>query len=206
VDLDGPVLENSLKYHSLYSNLLGDKGKSLLKLEEYWNLKRDEISEREILRRTCTDEKIIAAYLENWKKLIESPEYLKKDKLQPGSKEKLQEWSKSVDVYLVTLRKNRMTLEQQLRDLDIHRFFKSILTHDQNDGTWKVKRDLMKPFVEESRKSYMIGDTEVDIMAGRALGCVCFAVTCGIRTRAKLETCKPDFFVGSLSEVNLEKS
>ena len=40
-DFDGPILDCSVKYHNLYSELMKDEGLDVLSLEEYWEKKRD---------------------------------------------------------------------------------------------------------------------------------------------------------------------
>jgi phosphoglycolate phosphatase-like HAD superfamily hydrolase len=90
-------------------------------------------------------------------------------------------------------------LLSQLDALGLRAFFDEILTAEPRGGaSWRAKVDL----IEASRRARpgltILGDTEVDIRAGKALGMWTVAVTSGIRSRASLEAEHPDQIVDSL--------
>lgn len=50
-------------------------------------------------------------------------------------------------------------------------------------------------------ETVMVGDSEADILAGRAAGITTCAVTGGFHTREELETCEPDLIIDRLPEL-----
>ena len=82
-DLDGPILDVSEKYHTLYKNILLENNMQALSKKEYWNLKKSKTTLSEILAKTNSD-KLLEEFKNLWLIYIETHKYQKLDKLQNG--------------------------------------------------------------------------------------------------------------------------
>ena len=55
-DLDGPILDVSAKYYRVYHDLLDEFGFPSLPRDQYWEAKRNKVSDESILRKTGAEE------------------------------------------------------------------------------------------------------------------------------------------------------
>ncbi|MDY6987437.1 MAG: HAD family hydrolase [Thermodesulfobacteriota bacterium] len=204
LDLDGPILDVSNRYYAIYTDLLEEAGYTPLHISEYWAHKRNRLPETKILARTCP-RPFVAAYTKKRLGLIEESRYLKMDTLQPGVAQLIAQWAKDHNLYLVTLRNNRDALLRELSYLGIRKYFLKVLSESDNDGSWRVKYRLVSPVADDAKRSIMVGDTEADVEAGRAVGLTTVAVTCGIRSRALLMEAKPDYVFEDMRGIHLEE-
>lgn len=192
LDLDGPILDNREKYYNIYRDLLGSRLSGLLDKQEYWTLKRKKTPERKILEGI-----VPLAEIDNYEKerlrRIEVFEYLKQDKLQPAIIDTICQWKKHHHIYLVTIRKNRQTLIQQLEHFGLFGLFDYVFSEDNNIGDWTVKVNLLRNEISDPLNCVIIGDTEADIDAGKHLGIKTVGVTCGIRSCEFLTALHPDY-------------
>jgi phosphoglycolate phosphatase-like HAD superfamily hydrolase len=202
-DLDGPILDVSEKYYRVYSDILSQNGFKVLPKSEYWNAKRDRISEGIILKRSMA-EPFLEKYQYERKLLIESDPYLIYDKLQDGAIQTLEKLSKSNELVLVTLRTVSEQLHKQLGYLNLKRFFITVLSSaEETTPRWRTKYNLIKSFLDKqmSREGILIGDTETDILAGRNLELKTIAVLNGIRSYKILKEANPHYIINSIKEI-----
>lgn len=81
-------------------------------------------------------------------------------------------------------------------------FISSDQVEEGRPHTYMIKELMKRNGITESNAVVKVGDTEVDVMEGRAALCgKVIAVTTGAYTRAQLETYRPDFIIDSLSEL-----
>lgn len=205
LDLDGPILDNRPKYIALHRQLLNDASGLALAEEEYWGLKRALVPETEILSRCGVPTIQWDDYLRRRQAYIEHQQFLKLDRVWPGVKDWLVEQGATHAIYLVTLRKRRKPLFQQLARLGLLQLFEAILSEEANDGSADVKVRLMTPYLEFAKDAVMIGDTEADVQAAKQTNVASIAVTCGIRDRSLLEAEMPDQICPRLIDVNLRQ-
>lgn len=196
-DLDGPILDVRPRYIHLYRSLAAKHGATgpLMADADYWELKRQRIPEKEIVRRSGLPDHHFAAYWDERMALIESEECLARDRLHPFFEETVKSLPHSADKYIATLRNRRAPLLIQLDRLGLTSLFAAILSEDDNAGDAGAKENLVRRsgILDGYQGSlYFVGDTEVDILAARNLGAVAVAVECGIRNRAALERGRPD--------------
>jgi len=191
LDLDGPVLDVSRRYYLIYRDLLKQAGYLPLGQNSYWSLKRLKVTEAAIVQRIMS-ECGVSAYIDQRAQLLEDSTYLVYDMLQPGVLDTLKGWSKQHRLYLVTLRRNRVALMSQLKLLGISSVFEEIFCAQDADQSWKTKCEWMRSSCVTNREAVIVGDTEVDVLAGRAAGIQTISVTCGIRSRRFLEQLSPD--------------
>src|SRR5262249_59271517 len=88
-----------------------------------------------------------------------------------------------------------------LRDPPLPLFFERV-TAGRGDGTPMAKAALIRRSgFSWDPGSALIGDTEIDVESGRALGLRTAALGCGIRTPALLQICSPDVLLDDLRQV-----
>lgn len=206
IDLDGPIINCEKRYYEVYKdiviNLCGDP----IPKEEYWNKKRNRISEENILKQSNVKINDFDHFRDMKISLIEEEKYLEMDSLHKDSRQLLKNM-KSVfgTIILITLRRNNIALEKQLNKFNIRQYFDFILSGFNNEiPPWKVKVDLFHTVISADDLSILkgsfIGDTETDILAGKQLGFKTIAVLSGIRSKEILEKYNPDYIINDLRE------
>jgi phosphoglycolate phosphatase-like HAD superfamily hydrolase len=203
LDLDGPILDVSEKYYRVYSRLVQAFGGGALPKADYWELKRRKTPNRSILGMSRLPEDLEPAYMAERKNLIETPEFLKYDRIHDGAFETLQTLAAKGDSILVTLRSSREALLDELKRLSLDRFFRKILSAEGSPGgNWEKKVGLIQShFSRIDPDSMFVGDTETDILAGKKLGLTTVAVLCGIRNREWIEKHEPSYVIDALSQI-----
>jgi phosphoglycolate phosphatase len=201
VDLDGPIFDVSARYHRLHEDIVKKYGGWPFPRSVYWDAKRRMTPETEILVRCGLPEEAAREAEAERREKIEHPEYLAIDKPWPWLAEPLNDLEDFGRLALVTLRAHPDRLRAQLRRHPLDLFFREILA-GRGDGTPRAKADLIRKsglFFDPG--SVLIGDTEVDVESGRALGIRTIALGCGIRTPELLERCAPDVLLEDLRQV-----
>jgi phosphoglycolate phosphatase-like HAD superfamily hydrolase len=202
-DLDGPILDVSPKFYKIYTDLLNEYGHPGLSKEVYWRLKMEHTPCPEILKRTCPPE-IVEPYIKKRLQVIENFSYLKHDQVIPGAQQVLQRLSQKHTLILVTLRNRSEMLSQELDYFDLRKYFKKVLSQDNNPGDWQTKVRLIRgDGFFQKKDAMMVGDTQSDIKAGKELGLITCAVLSGIRTEELLKQAEPDFLIADIN--SLEK-
>ena len=199
LDLDGTILDAKYRYYKIYTDMLSQTSFNMLDISTYWDMKRNRIPEEEIASKT-TSLLFAKYYAKKRIDLIESMDYLILDVVFDGVYDVLNKWSFDHDLYLVTLRRNKTNLYRQLSFFDLHKYFRCVY----NAGEFQIKKEnLIKHEILDQSKCAIIGDTEVDIEAGKVLSIKTIAVTSGIRNKYLLEREFPDVLVDSLCDNNL---
>lgn len=207
LDLDGPIIDVKVKMHQLYLDLVAPSGKSTISLPDYWEAKRNKTSENDILAKTNALE-MIESYKIARKQFIESDQYLLHDVLQPDVVKALAQLQDKFTLILVTLRHNQPSLMRQLDRLQIRNFFTAILNnHKEVTDRWNIKVELIQNYLSKNSISLsqvygIVGDTEIDILAGQNLGLRTFAVENGIRTKPLLEAINPQVIANDLNQIS----
>lgn len=203
IDLDGPLLEGRDRHYRVYSEILSGWGYDRLPIEKYWELKREGPGALLLLEQTGAG-RLVAEFSEAWLEMIELPEMLSLDKLQPGVPEKLNHWrERGFRLIIATQRQDRTNLYRQLRDLSLDSYFDRVVLCETG-GTGRAKATTCLREASEFNPVAWIGDTGVDIEAARVCGCPCWAVTCGLRSHGYLARRGPDFLCDNLAAVDLE--
>ncbi len=203
-DLDGPILDVSRRYYRLHSELVLQLGGMPMDEANYWERKRDREPLSALL---ALDLKPIPGesaqtYRQLWREKIEWPASLAADTVVPGAREQLAALQTTHHLVLVTLRQCRENLEAQLERLQLGPFFEAVISAaPPAEEAWKVKQELIRSSSWMNGSGCIVGDTEVDIRAGKALGLITVAVLSGIRNRRCLALEKPDFLVEGLREL-----
>ncbi|NET54224.1 MAG: HAD family hydrolase, partial [Merismopedia sp. SIO2A8] len=143
---------------------------------------------------------------------VNQPSLLHKDKLQPGVRWALELMnSQGVRLVLVTLR-YQSQVKELLHHYRLDHLFKAVWgTQDIaaaycNSAEGKTTL-LANAWAEDCRRhgtphdSWMVGDTEADVLAGKSNDISTVALTCGIRSRAYLSQYGPDHICDDLVSV-----
>ncbi len=209
-DFDGPLVDVSERYYQTYQLALADtlrinqaQGIALpiqvLTKEQFWQMKQNRVADAEIALRSGLRSQQIEVFLRRVRHWVNQPALLQQDQLQPGVR-----WAlallhaRGVSLAVVTLRCQRQA-RQILEQYGLAHLFTSIRgTHDALAAycnytelkTQLVSEALAEHTLLQSR-TWLVGDTEADVLAGLAAGISTIAVTCGIRSAAYLKALQP---------------
>lgn len=200
LDLDGTILDIEPRLYSIYMDVIESLGGDVLSKEVYWAAKQEQLSEEIIVKRSNIQD--FSCYDRLRKEKLELPEYLDCDKLIPRAVESLLELKRDNRIVLVTLRKSRENLYQQLRRLKILSLFDKVLIGNDGEKGWKCKANLIGSdghFIRQD--SIIVGDSEADILAGKSLNVTTVAVLSGIRNKDKLLLSQPDYVIKDISNL-----
>ncbi len=202
LDLDGPILDVSLRHYQVYAGGVRKLGGEPMDLGSFWAAKRDKNSDHEILSRSGLPA-AAGAYQVFKRETIEATDHLSLDRLQPGARETLHRLAERHSLVLVTLRHSRRRLQQQLAELEIASLFTHVLSAPAGEVSgWQVKRDLiLEAGCVLGPGTFIAGDTETEIHAGRALAISTIAVCDGIRDERHLRVLAPDWLIPTLADL-----
>ncbi len=202
LDLDGPILEVSPRHYQVYADIAAGLGGRAIGAGEFWEAKRSKTPDSEILRASG-----IVARDEDYRRSkireIENSRYLALDRLQPGAVPALERLSAAYQLVLVTLRQSPEALANQLSALGVARQFDFVLSGPAGERKgWETKVALvLGAGIAPDQRGFFAGDTETDILAGKALGVSTVAVCNGIRNESFLRALSPDWIVPTLSDL-----
>ncbi|MEM9219487.1 MAG: HAD hydrolase-like protein [Cyanobacteria bacterium P01_F01_bin.150] len=227
-DFDGPIVDVSARYYATYLQALEQLKVVLssnqrypchqeihyntLTKEQFWALKRYRIPDFEIAIRSGIPGDYIDDFLSIVRSLVNQPSLLHYDCLQPGIRWALELMnSQGVRLILVTLR-CQSQVEDILRAYRLGHLFKAVWGTQYEDVAYLNSADCKTALLEKAwdntcrfhgtpQCSWMIGDTEADILAGQARKIGTVALTCGIRSRSYLSQYRPDHICTDLVSV-----
>jgi phosphoglycolate phosphatase-like HAD superfamily hydrolase len=203
-DLDGTLLDIRQRFHKLHVDCLSELHGKSLSPEHYWQLKQAKTSEADILKVNHNDG-LLPAYEARRKEQIEAVDYLQFDDYWDGMTFNLHNLGEKFDLVIVTLRNDPATLEWQVEHLGLRDFFPTILypvPGDQSPVRYETKVTMVRHYYGDRPLSgWFIGDTEVDILAGKALGLKTCAVTFGLRNAEVMSALQPDFLANTPEEL-----
>ena len=198
LDLDGPLLDVSERYFRVHTDILSRVGIKPTDKAAFWNCKRAGKSQTSMLNEMGATAHS-AAYNKLWLESIESDYYLALDRVHSGVVRLLGELAQEYPLVLVTLRQRAEAVHCQLKRLNLHSFFRDVLTAPPlSRDSWQVKQRLIESSGMADRTSWIVGDTEVDITAGKSLGLTTVAVLSGVRNEEQLKQLAPDFILPNI--------
>lgn len=206
LDLDGPVLDTAERNFQVYRTIVQELGYSTkLDVGSFWKIKRAGVSSVDIFSHERPSAEFDPAqFSQHFYAKIEESSWLMLDRIQPGVEKWLHEMNEKSSLVLVTLRQYRDRLDEQLARLNLRKHFQAILSDSPKAGKgWHTKCRLI------ARSNFpiqgaIIGDTEVDIRAGKLLGLGTIALSNGIRDGNFLVAEEPDLLLDSLPRVSAD--
>jgi phosphoglycolate phosphatase len=194
-DLDGTLVDARNRLYLLFQHLVTG---SKFSFDEYWNLKRDKISHKEILQNQFSySSEEIRNFERTWLQKIETTEWLACDQPFPGVTEFLIKLKEEHTIFVVTARQFEVVAKQQLAGYGWSEIFERVLVTGQR----QEKYSLIDDAVKTSDVDWFVGDTGKDIQTGKKLGMKTAAVLSGFMNRERLVEYSPDIIVGSILEL-----
>jgi phosphoglycolate phosphatase len=212
-DFDGPIVDVSERYYNTYQLALAElqsfyrtAGISLqvriLSKEQFWKMKQERTPDVEIAMRSGLQGKQIDHFLKQVTRIVNQPSLLHQDQLQPGVG-----WAlallhaQGVRLVLVTLRCQAQAT-QMLQDYGLEHLFSEIWGAQDSHAAYSNQSDHKTQLLEKAiaslswenhcpTRAWMLGDTEADVIAGKAMSLSTIAVTCGIRSHNYLQKLQP---------------
>ena len=126
IDFDGTIVDVSDRYYLLYKDLMTKFGYNVLKKNEYLKLKRDKTPEEQILLKTARNSIFIDEVLRERLLRLE-PESLINDKIVPNVKGTLARLSRSFSLVLLSFRKDRQILLEELNKFNLGAYLSRIM-------------------------------------------------------------------------------
>ena len=199
LDLDGTLINVRRRHYQAYVDTLLEVGRHPRPEPEYWARRLNGASNVALM--AAGDGAARQLLLSRWLRLVESPAYLRLDTPFPGARRTISTLAHSHDLVLVTLRKQRGPLIDQLRELAMTKFFTAIYTWDSAREAHS-KPDIIRLFAPAyPRTAAVVGDSEADVEAARALGLRSICVENGLRHRRFLQRLGPDEIIPSIAQL-----
>ncbi len=201
LDLDGVLLDVRTRFWAVQVAAVEALGGTPLSINAYWRGRQEGRTGRELAEAGGLRPPALDHFQEEWLARIESKEFLPLDNVVPGAIEALDTLGRDRTRVLTTLRANPETLEWQLRSFGLHAHLDLVLPVNPRAGvTWEAKAGAMRECGLPLEGGWMVGDTEVDIRAGKLLGLRTIGVLSGLRGPEALQAEEPDYVLASLAE------
>jgi phosphoglycolate phosphatase-like HAD superfamily hydrolase len=211
-DFDGPIMDLADRYYHVYQLCLAqvrapDQSIKILTKSEFWAYKRAKISEQQVGIVSGLTAEQAEIFKQIRDRTAHQLEYLSLDRVIPGAISALEQIQASgIELIVMTLRRT-CELNVAFGQYNLDRFFphtcRYCLTDDyQKQGDIKDKTQLMAQALSEltpEPNTWMIGDTETDIIAAQTHGISVIGVLSGIRDLDRLEQYQPDLIVADLA-------
>jgi phosphoglycolate phosphatase-like HAD superfamily hydrolase len=211
-DFDGPIIDVSERYYQVYLGCLQQTQSpgqqiTVFTKEDFWALKRSQVSEIEIGIRSGLDAAQAAAFSHRRQQQVHQLAYMKFDRLMPTAVAALTKIQAAhIDLVVMTMRRVQ-ELDYALDQAHLHQFFPTHRRYCLSHDYIKTKDVADKPLLMAramtelpiATQTWMIGDTEADIAAARSQEISVIGVLSGIRDRATLAQYQPDMIVPDLA-------
>jgi phosphoglycolate phosphatase-like HAD superfamily hydrolase len=211
-DFDGPIMNLVDRYYYVYQLCLAqvrepNQSIKILTKDEFWEYKRAKVSEQQVGIRSGLTADQAEMFKQIRDRTAHQLKYLPLDRVIPGAIPALEQIQASgVELIVMTLRRN-CELNVAFEQHGLDRFFsldqRYCLADDyQKQGDIKDKTQLMAQALSELKpepNTWMIGDTETDIIAAQTHGIRVIGVLSGIRDLDRLEQYQPDLIVADLA-------
>ncbi len=227
-DFDGPIVDVSDRYYSTYHQALTDTAQfysglllprsidpdfhrqlTVLSKAQFWQMKQNRVPDLEIANQSGLGSEEIDFFLQRVMEIVNSANLLRLDQVQPGVAWALNLLrSQGSKLILVTLRDRDEAIDF-LAQNGLRQLFTGIYGTDNSQAAYQnyaeTKTRLLERAMHEHQVtradadcSWMIGDTEADILAGRAMSMATIALTCGIRSERQLSQLQPTLIKSDL--------
>lgn len=197
LDLDGVVIDVTKRYFKLHGDIVAAIGGRSVEEETYWELKRAAASIEEIGGLSKEQGK---EYRKRWNLLIESPAYLEFDDYLPQAPLAIKLLTSAYHVVVVSLRRKSAALRAQLKALSFPAVSQVLVATLRGEAS-DAKARLIQGSPYYTRNAVIVGDTEVDVRAGKLLGLTTVAVIGGLRSPEYLARESPDVTIKGIREL-----
>lgn len=198
LDLDGTLVDVRRKHYAAYVDTLRELGVAPVAAHEYWRRRREGASNADLLREAAGP--CDPRFLERWVDRVESPDYVRLDSLIPGARSTLASLRRSFELVLVTMRRDRVALDEQLDDLALTRLLSDIYCRDGSPDERKTHL-IGRHTSAVAPGSAVVGDSDDDVEAARELGIASICVSSGVRSARYLERLQPDQLIPTIARL-----
>jgi phosphoglycolate phosphatase-like HAD superfamily hydrolase len=195
-DLDGTLIDVSARHYSLYRSVISGQGVAALSRDEYWRHRRAGESTIDLLAATPGVD--VECFTEAWMEGIERPDWLTLDEPYEGAIEIIRALGPEYELVLITLRRDRVALMDQLAKLQIEPYFTKVICHGPEVVSGK---HLLKGVAELTPGGYAVGDTEADLELAAETGRRAICLSYGVRSGRYLAGLGAETVIGSLREL-----
>lgn len=220
-DFDGPIVDVSERYYQTYrKGLLAIEAQQLkesntaLRLKplskgHFWQMKQNRVADIEIALRSGLPADLFEPFMQQVEQIVNHPSLLCWDCVQPAAQAALSYFrQRNMRVVLVTLRHPCQVQEflkvQGLEHL-VDEVYGASDANAAHANRVEQKLELLLEAIAQQKaqgyltqNSWMVGDTEADILAGQATGLSTAALSCGVRSSTYLKRLKPSKVYGCL--------
>ncbi|WP_414552542.1 HAD family hydrolase [Anabaena sp. CCY 0017] len=215
-DFSGPLIDISDRHYHVYKYCVSKCKKSdqlvkFLSKEDFWQLKKARVNQEKIAILSGLQQDQAELFMEQYKKNINNFHYMAYDKPIIGVEEALKTAKKAnIDLVLITMRRvkelefafNSYNLKQLKQFFPEHQIYcvsdDYIKTHDIEDKPLLLEKALAE--LTPVSDTWMIGDTEADIIAAKRYNLKSVAVLSGSRNYTQLDIYKPYIIVNDILE------
>ncbi len=213
-DFDGPIVDVSERYYQTYCLGLSvieqaqlETNNTALALQplskaQFWKMKRNRVADIEIAVRSGLPVDLFEPFMQQVERIVNHPSLLQWDCLQPtalGALHYLKQ--RNMRLVLVTLRHPRQVQDfLQVQGLEplIDEVYGALDMNAALANRVEQKRELLRQAIAQqeaqghlTQDSWMVGDTEADILAGQSAGLSTAALSCGVRSKHYLQHLQP---------------
>ncbi len=176
---------------------------------DFWELKQNRTADIEIMLRSGLASELHQPFMQQIERMVNHPSLLRLDRVQPSAQAALHYMKgNGLRLVLVTLRHPRQVEDflqaHQLAHLIDQVYGVADINAAQANRVEQKCKLLATAIAQQTDQghrvtgSWMIGDTEADILAGQAMNLSTAALSCGIRSAAYLKALQPSKLYGGL--------
>ncbi|MGB3292705.1 MAG: HAD hydrolase-like protein [Phormidesmis sp.] len=213
-DFDGPIVDVSERYYQTYlkgllavaqmqhPSALGSLKLQPLSKPQFWQMKQDRVADAEIAVLSGLPDDLFKPFMQQVERIVNHPSLLQWDCIQPTAQTALAYLKQcNLRLVLVTLRHPRQVQDfLQTQGLahwvdavygatDIKAAYANRVAHKCELLAAAIAQQTAQGYLTEG--SWMIGDTEADVLAGQAMELSTAALSCGVRSEAYLQQLAP---------------
>ena len=213
-DFDGPIVDVSERYYRTYREGLRaiasicqeehniDLDITPLTKDQFWLRKQNKIADSEIASCSGVPAKWFGRYMQQVERIVNHSDLLCWDRIQPAAVEALVHFKQAnMRLVLVTLRQPGQ-VNQFLRDQGLTHLVDEVYGASGESAAYKNrvehKRELLTEAMKQQQskgysltQSWMVGDTEADVLAAKEVGLPSAALSCGVRSADYLRSLNP---------------
>lgn len=176
-DLDGTLLNSKDRHTLVMDTVLKEFGISL-DTDDLLSFKSEGLNNIDWLLSKGINKEVAARIQSRWIELVENAEYLAKDVLIDGVKDRLFSLSKRNELFLITARSNEKNANEQIERLGLTQYFTQIKIVRPGSESTRTKSS----FLIDNRIDMMVGDTETDYHAAINAHCEYYLLNSGFRS------------------------
>lgn len=188
LDLDGPVLDVSARYHAVYLESFGIGG-TPLDLESYWKARQDGVPEDTLLRNSSRLDRTTRSAR------LESDDLLALDRPWTEIVLALQRSELLSKTVIVTYRRRPDPVEHFLDRMGLRSGLGGLLCRGSATGNISKAELVSNAGIFWDPLDWFCGDTDLEIDAAREMGIKNCSVSFGMESRERLERKGPDLLI-----------